>query len=284
MNGRGEKRKGSFTRAPAPPLSGSRSQQENLTETQNISPEEKRNPNEKSRESNVLPDPPSRTPDPLFDFDAPRIKDFSGRAYQKKRREIEKLLQEHRNPGSPRDPSKEKKKTLPPRIEKAAPRRTFFSEYFPGQGKKREGKDRLDAGRPEHPVPTTDPRNLSVDDFWFEQQEQKKKACSASFSEEELRHYLNDDLFGSDEKKPLVGDRPLFRPLPVVAEEILPKLRVIGTPPIRRTRTSTVDFSFSPNDIQELTQSMTSEITTEKEGPASILSSFLEQNDSTDED
>lgn len=83
------------------------------------------------------------TDNDLFEFDAPKIKDFSNKEYQTQKKQIEKLLETHGNPGVPQDPSKEKKKKQK-RIEPAAPRKTFFSEIFKGVEKEQKGQIKTD--------------------------------------------------------------------------------------------------------------------------------------------
>jgi hypothetical protein len=77
-----------------------------------------------------------------FDFDAPRIRDFSSAKYQKKRKRIEMLLL-----------GKEPKEKMV-----AAPRKTIFSEMF--RDTPREVEEDSDE---------------SIDDMWFQQQEEAQE-------------------------------------------------------------------------------------------------------------
>lgn len=173
----------------------------------------------------------------LFEFDAPRIKDFTKKEYQSQKKRIEKLLETHGNPGVPQDRSKTpKEKKI--KIEKPAPRKTFFSELF------KETKQKEVHQVEKDPKEREDPFEQSVDDGWFKQKEKEteefenlsvKTMCPSSISDNPI---FTKDLFVSEEEK-----------------EILPQLKVIATPPIKKMKRNIHSVEFALHEIQELSKS-----------------------------
>ncbi|KAI5172854.1 hypothetical protein NEFER03_1870 [Nematocida sp. LUAm3] len=161
-----------------------------------------------------------------FDFDAPKRRDFSKKKYQKQKHQIEQLLRDHGSPGQAMEPSKGKKhkilKILPP-----APRRTIFSSPM----KKNVRMEEVATYLP------SDTYNMSIDDRWFENKEQEQRELLDDTEElfTEKKKKIPSGIFLSDEEK-----------------EILPHLRFVATPPIKRVSPTIPSISFDPLDIKEL--------------------------------
>ncbi|OAG29589.1 hypothetical protein NEDG_00722 [Nematocida displodere] len=164
--------------------------------------------------------------DERFDFDAPKIRDFTQEGYQKEKRRIERLLTEFGRPGEPQDPSKTKKEKKPEIVE-AGPRKTFFSHYFKDPPKKAPA------------LPPQDSFCHSVDDKWFEKQEQNELEQHEDTGAYIESNALNEELFASDEEA-----------------AILPRLKVISTPPIRPVQKNLSSIEFSASEVQELSRSL----------------------------
>lgn len=165
-----------------------------------------------------------------FDFDAPKIRDFSKKKYQKQKLQIEQLLKDHGNPGHPLDPSKSKKeKAL--KIPSPAPRRTIFSSPMKKSAHLKDHQGHTPMGIP------SDLQNLSIDDRWFENKEQEQRDLLEDTAEilRPERKKLSPAIFLSDEEK-----------------EILPHLRFMSTPPIKRVSPTIPSIEFDPLEIQEL--------------------------------
>ncbi|KAI5180541.1 hypothetical protein NEOKW01_0845 [Nematocida sp. AWRm80] len=183
------------------------------------------------------------TPVDTFDFDAPRTRDFTKEEYQKQKRIIEKLLREHGHPGEPQDPMKHQKKKLM-HIEEAAPRKTFFSNYFKDTAI-HQNKDPVK--NPKEVSNSTVNPDESVNDHWFEEQKESLSQRSEDLlenkdtipEEQEYIHkqtILTDTLFESEEET-----------------NILPHLKIMSTPPIKTTNSLPgVEFKLNPSEIQEL--------------------------------
>ncbi|KAH9387160.1 uncharacterized protein NEMAJ01_2056 [Nematocida major] len=179
----------------------------------------------------------------LFEFDAPRIKDFTKKEYQHQKVRIEKLLKEHGNPGVPQDPSKaqlEKKIKVPA----PAPRKTFFSEMFRGSAQKAAPEPFARPSPESEFFEGAEISNQSVDDGWFQKKELEieefqNMSVNTIAPSKTSQNILSRDLFLSDDEA-----------------EILPHLKVIATPPIKRMKVEIHSPEFGPHDIQELSKSL----------------------------
>ncbi|OAG30985.1 hypothetical protein NEIG_00582 [Nematocida sp. ERTm5] len=172
--------------------------------------------------------------DDLFEFDAPQMKDFMKKEYQTQKRVIEELLETRGNPGVPQDPSKEIKKK-PVQVLKPAPRKTFFSEIFKKTSTVHKPEIITSIHKPEEDF------NESVDDGWFKKKENEIEVFS-NISVKGVHTQENDilttELFMSDEEV-----------------DILPQLKVMATPPIKRMKREVIHSAeFSHEDIEELTK------------------------------
>ncbi|KAI5190682.1 hypothetical protein NEMIN01_1147 [Nematocida minor] len=180
--------------------------------------------------------------DEVFEFDAPMIRDFTKKEYQSQKKQIEVLLKTHGNPGVPQDPSKivkEKKK----KVERAAPRKTFFSELFRETEKEKEENKNTKTGQ-ELVNAEEDVFNQSVDDRWFEKKEKETESFQdmsvKSIAGIEKTPMFTQDLFASEEER-----------------DILPQLKVIATPPIKKqTKRGIGSAEFNPKEIEELSKSL----------------------------
>ena len=182
------------------------------------------------------PSRPPRQKTRPFDFDAPRIKDFTKKEYQQQKRAIEKILQEFGNPGEPQDPAKSQpaKRVV---IGAAAPRKTFFSQF--------SEPSRAKPAAPLAVLPPGDElANQSIDEQWFARKEKAGPETEESYRGDEPTPgtpLLSPALFDSDEEP-----------------DILPHLKIIATPPISRVRrtsaSSSISAEFNETDIQELSK------------------------------
>lgn len=191
--------------------------------------------------------------DRIFEFDAPQIKDFTNKEYQAQKKQIEKILETHGNPGVPQDPSKHQKPKLT-KLNKPAPRKTFFSELFKNKTAKQNNKQ-PESNTPITGIPyeetdqneQTDQTDQSVDDKWFEQREQQMDGYNEMAVHNVFPSTINNnplitkDLFASDEER-----------------DILPQLKVIATPPIKKHKNQKgLDSAeFDPKEIEELSKSL----------------------------
>lgn len=130
-----------------------------------------------------------------FDFDAPRIKDFSSAKYQRKKKRIEMLLLG----------KKPKQKMI------AAPRKTIFSDVLP------------DAPREEEEDPEE-----SIDDGWFEEREQAIQEGSS-----EGRMYLDPGLFAEDGEEGPILERLKITETPQIKQIV--RGPSIDLTPIKKT-------------------------------------------------
>ncbi|KAI5187477.1 hypothetical protein NEHOM01_2207 [Nematocida homosporus] len=186
--------------------------------------------------------PPSSPPSPdLFDFDAPKIKDFSKARYQKQKRMIEKVLKEHGKPGQALGPSMTKRDKLI-KIEPAAPRVTCFSEVF-----KSKTKSEITVSKPLSLCDLS--ANQSVDDRWFERRE--KEIESGKDIEKEMGRALNQPMEVVIPKSKICSS--LFES--EEEEELLPRLKIISTPPIKRSNRTFTSAEFDPSEIKDLSRS-----------------------------
>lgn len=190
------------------------------------------------------------TDDEVFEFDAPKIKDFTNKEYQTQKRRIERLLGTHGNPGIPQDPSKTPNKPTKKQIKAPAPRKTFFSELFKEAGTKSstdKSTNKSSTSSIKSSTDSTDIFDQSVDDRWFEKKEKEmeifndisvKSILSSTIKKDP---YLTKDLFLSDDEA-----------------EILPQLKVIATPPIHinRNKKGLNSAEFDPKEIEELSKSL----------------------------
>ncbi|KAI5161760.1 hypothetical protein NEAUS03_1746 [Nematocida ausubeli] len=183
----------------------------------------------------------------MFEFDAPQIKDFTKKEYQTQKKRIEMLLEIHGNPGVPQDPSKEAKKKTIKKVPAAAPRKTFFSEIFKGEAVHAKENKKVEGSVP--PEQPENPFDQSVDDEWFRKKEeeilqfQDMSVRGILRPDSEAANLLTRDLFGSDDEK-----------------DILPQLRVIATPPIKKTKQEMHSAEFNKEDIEELSRSFKSSL------------------------
>lgn len=167
-----------------------------------------------------------------FEFDAPKMKDFTKEAYQKQRKAIEEILLE--TDGGQRDPPQKKR---PLRQAAVSPRSTFFSALY---------QKTLSSARP------PDPRGRgagaeaggddSVDDGWFREREaemserddpglQDSQTADADV-EKNPGLFMEPDLFPSTGSDYLDDESPEATPRSDAM--ILDKLRFIDTPPIKQ--------------------------------------------------
>ncbi|KAI5189279.1 hypothetical protein NECID01_0474 [Nematocida sp. AWRm77] len=172
-----------------------------------------------------------------FDFDAPKIKDFTSKEYQKQKRAIEKILREFGSPGEAHDPSKTKReKAVQIGLGLTAIRKCAVSQD--GSASKARGAGADEAGM------------QSIDEQWFEMKEKEGVQEESVYTEisttmpgTPTKKLISADLFDSGEEKDVL---------------ILPQLKVIATPPIKKTRTRSPAVStsteFTYTDIQELSK------------------------------
>lgn len=108
----------------------------------------------------------------IFDFDAPKIKDFTGEKYQKQKKQIEKILIE--TDGGTRELPRAQKKAAG---SESRSRATFFSTIY----------DKISPENIQRSSPFLQADNTTMGDDWFKRQEEKYKKGELSL-EYELGH------------------------------------------------------------------------------------------------